>query len=151
MNPFEENAADLLFAARERGSAALQGVKLPAGLDHFTVYAGLIGSALELGKLIATEERDLKVIHNHYEISVAQMQAAFAEVEQAMQADFQQDETLKAKTFEAITQLIAAGQYEIAGEFHKRLMDGFQRTSLDTLLSYRNQIAGGSGSRLSLR
>jgi len=151
MNPFENDAEGLLYAARERGNQMMGGGALPAGLDHFTVYAGLIGSALELGKLIQTEERDLTVIRNHYEISVAQITAAFQEVEQAMQADFQRDETLKAKTFDAITQLIAAGQYEIAGEFHKRLIDGFSRPSLEAILEHRNDLAGSSGSRLAIR
>lgn len=151
MNPFEDNAADLLFAARERGTQAVGGMPLAAGLDHFAVYAGLIGSALELAKLIQTEQRDMTVIHHHYEINVAQISAAFEEVEKAMQADFERDETLKARTFEAINQLIAAGQYEIAGEFHKRLIDGFKQGSLEAILEHRNAMAGGSGSRLSLR
>ncbi len=151
MNPFEGDAADLLFSARQRGSQVMGNHALPVGLDHFTVYAGLIGSALELGKLMQTQERDLTVIKNHYEISMAQISAAFEEVEQAMTADFQRDETLKAKTFDAITQLIAAGQYEIAGEFHKRLIDGFSRPSLEAILEHRNSMAGSSGSRLTLR
>ena len=151
MNPFQDDAAELLYAARARGNGMMDGAALPIGLDHFTVYAGLIGSALELGKLIQTEERDLTVIRNHHEISVAQITAAFDEVEKAMQADFQRDETLKEKTFEAINQLIAAGQYEIAGEFHKRLMDGFSRPSLEAILAHRNGFAAESGSRLTLR
>ncbi len=151
MNPFDDNAADLLFAARERGSQMMGQAALPVGLDHFTVYAGLIGSALELGKLMQTEQRDLAVIQNHYDIAVSHIASAFAEVEKAMQADFERDESLKDKTFEAITQLIAAGQYEIAGEFHKRLIDGFKRPSLETLLDYRNRIGGESGSRITLR
>ncbi len=93
----------------------------------------------------------MTVIHHHYEINVAQISAAFEEVEKAMQADFERDETLKARTFEAINQLIAAGQYEIAGEFHKRLIDGFKQGSLEAILEHRNAMAGGSGSRLSLR
>ncbi|MFT4075634.1 MAG: hypothetical protein QM647_08870 [Asticcacaulis sp.] len=146
----DDGHATLLNAARARGSQMMGGVPLP-GLDHFTVYAGLIGSALELGKLFATAERDMAVIQRHHEISVAQISGAFAEVEQAMTADFQRDESLKAKTFDAITQLIAAGQYEIAGEFHKRLIDGFSRPSLEAILEHRNVAAGASGSRLTLR
>jgi hypothetical protein len=114
MNPFEKPAADLLESARTRGNKALEGVVLPSGLEHFTVYAGLIGSALELAKLIQTEQRDLTVIDSHYKLARANMEAAFSEVEKAMQSDFNRDESLKAKTFEAITQLIAAGQYDIA-------------------------------------
>ncbi len=148
MNPFERPAAELLQSARDRGNKALEGVVLPAGLDHFTVYAGLIGSAMELGKLIQTEQRDLTVIDSHYKLAKANMEAAFAEVEKAMQSDFERDESLKAKTFEAITQLIAAGQYDIASEFHKRLMDGFNRSSLDAILAHRNTMAATSGSRL---
>jgi len=108
MNPFERPAAELLQSARDRGNKALEGVVLPSGLDHFTVYAGLIGSALELGKLIQTEQRDLTVIDSHYKLAKANMEAAFAEVEKAMQSDFERDESLKAKTFEAITLLISA-------------------------------------------
>jgi len=65
-----------------------------------------------------------------------------------MQSDFERDESLKAKTFEAITQLITAGQYDIASEFHKRLIEGFNRSSLDAILQHRNQMAGNTGSRL---
>ena len=151
MNPFERPAAELLQSARDRGNKALEGVVLPSGLDHFTVYAGLIGSALELGKLIQTEQRDLTVIDSHYKLAKANMEAAFGEVEKAMQVDFERDESLKAKTFEAINQLIAAGQFDIASEFHKRLMDGFNRSSLDAILAHRNAVASGSGSRLYTR
>ena len=148
MNPFERPAAELLQSARDRGNKAMEGVVIPSGLDHFTVYAGLIGSSLELAKLVQTEERDLTVIENHYNLAKANMEAAFAEVERAMQTDFERDESLKAKTFEAITQLIAVGQFDIASEFHKRLIDGFNRSSLDAILTHRNNIAAGSGSKL---
>lgn len=151
MNPFERPAAELLQSARDRGNRALEGVVLPSGLDHFTVYAGLIGSTLELAKLIQTEQRDLNVIESHYKLAKANMEAAFAEVEKAMQTDFERDESLKAKTFEAITQLITVGQYEIASEFHKRLIDGFNRSSLDAILAHRNNMAAGSGSRLTIK
>jgi hypothetical protein len=79
------------------------------------------------------------------------MEAAFSEVEKAMQTDFERDESLKAKTFEAITQLISVGQYEIASEFHKRLIDGFNRSSLDAILAHRNNMAASSGSRLTIK
>ncbi|OXE36092.1 MAG: hypothetical protein CGW95_09775 [Phenylobacterium zucineum] len=151
MNPFERTAAELLQSARDRGSQVLENVVLPSGLDHFTVYSGLIGNAIELAKLIRTEERDLKVIESHYQLAKANLEAAFAEVERAMQVDFERDESLKTKTFEAINQLIAAGQFDIASEFHKRLIDGFNRSSLDAILAHRNAVASGSGSRLYTR
>jgi hypothetical protein len=151
MNPFERPAAELLQSARDRGNRALEGVALPSGLDHFTVYAGLISSTLELAKLIRTEQRDLNVIDSHYKLARATMEAAFSEVEKAMQTDFERDESLKAKTFEAITQLISVGQYEIASEFHKRLIDGFNRSSLDAILAHRNNMAASSGSRLTIK
>ena len=151
MNPFDESTNELLEAARTRGTQTLSGIPLAPGLDQFTVYAGLIGSALELGKLISTEQRDLTVIHHHYEISVANINAAFAEVEQAMFADFERDETMKAKTFDAINQLIQAGQFELASEFHRRLFDGPKRAALDSVLDARNSIAQASGSRLFLK
>ena len=151
MNLFDQPAAELLSAARKRGNQTVEGIVLPAGLDQFTVYAGLIGNALELAKLIQTEERDLTVIDNHYKLSLANMEAAFAEVEKAMTQDFARDESLKLKTFEAITHLIAVGQFEIASEFHKRLIDGFNRSSLDAILAHRNTMASSSGSRLYTR
>ena len=122
---------------------------LPPGLDHFTVYAGLLGNALELGKLIATEKRDLQVIESHYRIQMATISSAFRQVEAAMVTDFQRDESLREKTFEAIKLLIAAGQFEIALEFQKVLVEGFKRSSLEAILEHRNTIAGSS--RLSLR
>lgn len=149
--PFDDAAMDLFQQARMRGEQATQGQLLPPGLDHFTVYAGLIGNALELAKLVQTEQRDMAVIESHYAIATAQIDAAFKEVEAAMLADFERDQSLKDRTFEAITQLIAAGQYAIASEFHKRLIDDFQRSSLDSILDHRNRMAGATGSRLSLR
>jgi len=147
----QTEVSQLLEAARRRGQEATGYATLPMGLDKFTAYVGLIGSALELGKLIQTEERDLKVIDTHYEVEVARISAAFREVEAAMIADFQRDESLKAQTFEAINLLIAAGQYEIASEFHKRLLDSFQRPSLEAIIDLRNAGTAGSGTRLSLR
>jgi len=145
-----ENDA-LLAAARERGRREMGAAVIPPGLDHFTAYVGLISSALELGKLISTEERDLKVIGAHHEIEVAKIGSAFKEVEGAMLADFQRDESLKVKTFESINLLIAAGQYEIASEFHKRLIDGFKRGALETIIDHRNTVVRESTSRLKLK
>lgn len=138
----------LLTAARERGSRVVGATVLPAGVDQFTAYVGLIGNALELGKLVATEERDLRVIGSHHQLTAARIAAAFREVEAAMAADFARDESLKDKTFDAINQLIAAGQYEIAAEFHRRLIDGFQRSALETIIGHRNTIASASTSRM---
>lgn len=142
------NLPHLLDAARERGSEATRHLAIPAGLDHFTAYVGLIGSALELGKLAASEKRDLAVIGNHYELERARIDAASREIEAAMTADFARDETLKLRTFESINLLIAAGQYEIAGEFHKRLMDGFARPSLESIVALRHPGSAPSTTRL---
>jgi hypothetical protein len=137
----------LLTAARDRGTRAVGTAVIPPGLDHFTVYAGLIGSALELAKLIQTEERDLKVIDSHYQIETQRISAAFREVEAAMIADFKRDESLKEKTFEMIQMLIAAGQFEVAGEFHGRLINSFQRPALEAIIEHR-KVTGGSYIRL---
>ena len=151
MNPFEKPAVELLESARTRGNKALEGVVLPSGLDHFAVYAGLIGSALELAKLIQTEQRDLTVIDSHYKLAKANMEAAFAEVEKAMLSEFAQNESNRTHTFEMISQLIAVGQYEIASEFHKRLVENFSRSPLDAILKHRNNMAANSGSRLTIK
>src|ERR1700761_9343402 len=97
----DDEMAGLLASARARGQQAVGTGTLPAGIDKFTVYAGLISSALELGKLIETEERDLKAIDTHYAIEMARISAAFREVEAAMLADFQRDSSLRDKTFES--------------------------------------------------
>ena len=151
MNPFEKPAVELLESARTRGNKALEGVVLPSGLDHFAVYAGRIGSALELAKLIQTEQRDLTVIDSHYKLAKANMEAAFAEVEKAMLSEFAQNESNRTHTFEMISQLIAVGQYEIASEFHKRLVENFSRSPLDAILKHRNNMAANSGSRLTIK
>lgn len=145
------DVGDLLEAARERGKGTVVGISLPPGLDQFTMAVGLIGKAIELGQLVATEECDLGVIQAHYGIETARIQAAFAEVETAMIADFKRDESLKEKTFEAITMLIAAGQFEIASEFHKRFMDSLKRSALEVVLERRNTGAERSNSRFRLR
>lgn len=141
----------LLAAAQERALSTTGGMSVPIGLDHFTAYVGLIASALELGKLIKTEQRDLEVISAHYKIEVARISTAFAEVEAAMIADFQKDESLKAKTFEAIAMLISVGQYEVASEFHKRLIENMKRPALEAVLKSRNEMIGAGNSRIALR
>ncbi|MEJ0027696.1 MAG: hypothetical protein WDN01_16855 [Rhizomicrobium sp.] len=139
------------MAARERGRRAVSATAIPAGLDHFTVYVGLIGSALELGKLVATQKRDLKVIDSHYEIEASKIDTAMREVEAAMSADFRRDRSLRKRTFESINMLIAAGQHEIALKFYERLLDGFTRGALEGLIALRNHVAVESGTRLRLK
>ncbi len=150
MDDIFEERGRLLSAARDRGHMVIDGQLLP-GLDNFTVYTGLISKALDLAKLLATEERDLRVIHTSYDIEVRVISSAFQEVELAMAADFDRDSSLRDKTFEAINQLIAAGQYEIASEFHKRLIANFQRPALETIIEQRNQRSGATSLKLNLR
>src|SRR5215217_189357 len=147
----DDGMSAILQSARERGSRVVGATVLPAGLDQFTAYVGLIGNALELGKLIATERRDLEVIGTHHQLEAARITSAFREVETAMLVDFQRDESLRDKTFDAINQLIAAGQYDIATEFHRRLFEGFTRGALETIIDHRNVIAGASKSRLTVK
>lgn len=142
---------DFLFAARERGQAALAGAPLPAGLDQFATYAGLIGSALDLGKLIATEKRDLHAIGSHHDLRMAEITCAYQEVEAAMLADFERDEGLRAKTFAMIDKLMEAGEFAIAAEVHRRLIDGAAKPALATILDHRNGMARDSGSALFLK
>lgn len=140
-----------LAEARARGAKAMGSTILAPGLDNFTVYVGLIGSALELGKLIKTEKRDLAAIETHHEREMGRIATAFREVEMAMLSDFQKESTLRDRTFDSIELLIAAGQHEIASEFHKRLMDGFQRSALELIVERRNQDAGASTSRIKMK
>ena len=146
----QENSR-LLADARERGSKAFGANVLPPGLDHVTAYVGLISSALELGKLIATEERDLKVIGNHHDLEIAKIDSAFREVEAAMIADFQRDHSLREKSFESINLLIAAGQHELALKFYERLMDGFTKGALEGLIQLRNNVSSESTTRMKLK
>jgi hypothetical protein len=120
-------------------------------MDNVAVYVGLIDRTLELAALIQTEERDLKVIESHYEIEMARIGAAFREVEVAMMADFKRDESLKKKTFEMIKLLIAAGQYDVASEFHKRMIDSFQRPALEAIIEHRNVVVGQNGPQIRLK
>ena len=138
----------LLNDARERGAQSFGNVILPPGLEKFTLYAGLISRAMDLAKVVQTEERDLKIIASHHEIEIARINTAFREVEAAMISDFKTEEDKRAGTFQAIEQLIAAGQYELASEFHKRLIEGQKRTVLETLLDARNAAVGGGVGRL---
>jgi hypothetical protein len=151
MTNIGQDHARLLADARERGSKAFGAAPLPPGLDHVTAYVGLISSALELGKLIATEERDLKVIGSHHEIEIAKIEGAFKEVEAAMIADFKRDHSLREKSFESINLLIAAGQHELALKFYERLMDGFTKGALEGLIQLRNNAASESTTRMKLK
>jgi hypothetical protein len=143
--------SDLLRAARQRGSEALGAETAFLGMDQFAIYTGLLGSALELGKLLATEGRDLRVIESHHEMRMAEIALAFKEVEGAMLADFERDQGIREKTFEMINRLIDAGQFELALEAHRRLIEGNNRSSLSEIIDHRNNILKGSGSRMFLK
>jgi len=142
---------DTLAAARERGTRALAGATLPAGLDQVAVYVGLISSALDLAKLIQTEERDLQTIGTHHEREVAKITAAFREVERGMLSDFDHNSALRAQTFEIIEKLIAAGQHEIALKFYERMIDGFKQGAMEGLIELRNKGAESSKTELKLK
>ena len=141
----------LLADARRRGVETLGTAVVPQGFDNFTTYIGLIASALELGKLVATEERDLTAIGNHHEREMARIGSAFAEIETAMKADFARDASLREQTFQVINSLVAAGQHEIAMNFFETLMNNFTRPALETVLKARNEFASASGTRITLR
>jgi hypothetical protein len=142
--------SELLSQARIRGREAF-GCVLPAGLDNLTTYVGLIGSALELGKLIQTEARDLAAIDTYYKIEIARMDSAFREVEIAMVADFKRDASLREKSFESINLLIAAGQHEIALKLYELLVGGFARGALESLIQLRNNATLETTSRITLK
>jgi len=151
MNDFSNEAAEFLAEARERGSKTVGSTIIPPGLDHFTAYVGLIGSAIELGKLIQTEQRDLQIIHSHHEIEIARISAAFRQVEAAMLTDFEREGSLRDKTFETINLLVAAGQHEIAFKFYERFIDGFKRSALEMIIEMRNRDAAKSNARIELK
>lgn len=148
---FRSDAEILLDEARERGSQSFGAFVLPPGMEKFGLYAGLISKTMELAKVVQTEHRDLKVIAAHHEIEITRINAAFREVEAAMVSDFKNEQEQRAQTFAAIDKLFAAGQYEIASEFHKRLIDGQKRSALETVLEARNASVGEGGSRLRVR
>lgn len=145
MNDFAADTSRLLAAARERGQKILAGAPPLTGLDQVAVYVGLIGSALELAKLVQTEERDLKVIEAHYSIEISRINAAFKETEMAMQLAFDRDHSLRAKTFKVIELLISANQHEIALKFYERMLDGFSNITLDSLLARHSAATEGTG------
>ncbi|HET7231855.1 MAG TPA: hypothetical protein VFJ16_17720 [Longimicrobium sp.] len=146
-----DEPGSFLVVARERGDRVLKSALIPPGLDHFTIYAGLISSALELAKLIQTEKRDLAAIQAHHDVEVERIRLAFREVEAAMLVDFQRDIALRERTFEAINLLIEVGEYDIALRFYERMVDGFTRGALETIIAHRNHIASASTARLEFR
>lgn len=141
----------LLAEARQRGQEALGGSVMPPGGEHITAYIGLVANAIELGKLLATEERDLQVIANHHEIEMAKIADAFKQVEAAMRADFERESSLRQQAFASIDKLIAAGQYEVATRFYEILMSGFSRPALETILAHRNELASNTQTRMYLK
>lgn len=151
MTKLDQEHGRLLADARERGSKAFGTSVLPPGLDHVTAYIGLLSSALELGKLISTEERDMEAISSHHNIEISKIAAAFKEVEAAIIADFQRDHSLREKSFESINMLIAAGQHDLALKFYERLMAGFTGGALEGLIHLRNNAASESTTRIKLK
>lgn len=140
----------MLEEARRRGREVMGTNALPAAMDNVTTYVGLISSALELGKLIATEERDLKAIETHHQREVMKISSAFSETELAMRADFERDKTMRDESFKAIHSLIAAGQHEIAMRFYEILQSNFSRPALEVILTARNATASPN-TRLTLK
>lgn len=132
---------ELLDAARVRGRALLAGEVLPPALDQFTVYTGLIDKALDLGKLIATEERDLHVIDSAYRLEMAAITAEFAKIENSMRIDAERDDIYRDQQFAIINKLIDAGNFELASEIHKRLIDSKARSAMDQLIELRNKAS----------
>ena len=151
MAELEEVHDRLLIEARQRGRDVLGTAVLPPGTEHIAAYIGLISNALELGKLLATEQRDLEVIGSHHEIEIAKIGVAFKETEAAMRADFERDTALREQAFLAINSLIAAGQYEVATKFYEILMGGFRRPALETIMENRNAIAANTKTRMTLK
>ena len=136
-----DNHASLLTAARDRGRELLAGEILPPALDQFTVYTGLLDKALDLAKLIATEERDLQTISSHHEREMTKIMAAFTEVEHAMLIDQAQHDAFRDQQFALINRLIDAEKFELASEIHRRLMDGRPRSTVEQLIELRNSSA----------
>jgi hypothetical protein len=151
MTTFEQDNDRLLTEARERGSKVLGSLAVPQHFGNVTVYIGLIESALELAKLIQTEERDLTVIGAHHEQERMRIEVAFREIEMAMQTDFQRETELRSRTMDIIERLIASDQSEIALKFYERLLDGFRRGAFEQMIELRNEGARNSGSRLKVK
>ncbi len=151
MSDSQDQHDRLLAEARRRGAEALSATVVPTGLDNVAAYIGLVASALELGKLIATEERDLATIGNHHQREMAKIGAAFTEVELAMKADFARDAFLREQTFQVINNLVATGQSEIAMKFFEVLTNNFSRPALETVLEARNEFAAASGTHIKLK
>lgn len=150
MGTSEPVTGQLLEAARRRGRETF-GSALPVGLDNITAYVGLIGSALELAKLIHTEKRDLAAIDSHHKLEMTRMEAAFREVEIAMVADFQNDSSLRDKSFEIIHTLVASGQNEIALKFYERMISGFSGGALENIIQLRNKATSQGSTRIKLK
>lgn len=140
--------AELLRGARERGRALTGAEAIKQSYEAFTTYAGLISRSMELAKLKATEKRDLAAIGAHYEIESSRIALAFKQLEAELRASFSQNEMLMASSFQCIEMLIAAGEHEIASEFHRRMLENLHRPSLDQVVDARNAAAEGSGTRL---
>ncbi len=146
-----DNVQQLFAAARARGQERIVGIATPAGLDHLTPLLGLVSQSIELGKLLATEERDLKVIETHYQIEMARIQGEFRILEAEMAGTFKDNATLRAETFLFINKLADAGHFELAMEAYRRLMDALKGPSLEERIDRGNAAGGSFGSRIRTR
>jgi hypothetical protein len=126
-------------------------MRLPGASDNLAAYIGLISSAIELAKLRQTETRDLRVIEAHYEIERAKIEVGFRHIETALLMDFESQRAERSSVYEAIKMLIAAGQFELAGEFHKRYVDKLDKGAMARLTDERNAVSARSGTFLQRR
>lgn len=145
------DVSTLLVAARKRGEDTLGAMRLPTGSDNLTAYIGLVSSALELAKLRQTETRDLRVIEAHYEIERAKIEVGFQQIETALLLDFESQRAERSSVYEIIKMLVAAGQYELAGEMHKRYTEKLEKGAMARLTDERNAVAERSGTFLRRR
>ena len=105
-----------------------------------TDLTGLLIEAIQLGKLVATEKRDLEAIRSNYKERSERLENLHNEIMTEIKEFYGQRQAIIDKINHQSDQLIAAGQYDVAEVLLSKLIDMVANHSpLRTAIELRNE------------
>lgn len=106
---------------------------------HSTELMGLLVEAVQLGKLIATEERDLEAIRADYRLKSEYLEKQHTQIISEIEHFYGERKLIIDKINEQADRLTAAGQFEMAQALLNKLIDMVANHSpLRTTMELRN-------------
>lgn len=103
-----------------------------------TTVLDLLVEAVELAKILATEERDLAAIRAEYEIRSARLANNHTENVMLINREYDERQIQINMLNDTVHKLITANQFIIAQQLMNRLADILAASPLDKVLKHRN-------------